>query len=206
MPSTLKSETARANGAKSRGPVTPEGRARSAANSLRHGFASSSVLIAGESDQDFQLLHAEFRDQFQPRSGVEANLVEVMVIARWRLRRLLSIETRLFDLEMKARSKAKAMEPEDRLALAFKKLSDHGNSLTLLIRYEGSLNRSYDKAWKQLLLLKSTRAPGPPLGSFCIFEQQATEAPSGEESGALSVFASHKLSCGRANVESRCFP
>jgi hypothetical protein len=111
---------------------------------------------------------------------------------------------------MKARSKAKAMEPEDRLALAFQKLSDHANSLTLLIRYEGSLNRSYDKAWKQLLLLKSTRPPGPPLGSFCILAQQApgteSEAPSGEESGGLSVFASNTLSCGRANVESCCFP
>ena len=65
------------------------------------------------------------------------------------------------------------MEQEDRLAFVFQRLGDGGNSLTLLLRYEGSLNRSYDKALKQLLLLQSARQTAPPkasLGSFCIFE------------------------------------
>jgi hypothetical protein len=51
----------------------------------------------------------------------------------------------------------KDMEDEDRLAWVFKRMSDTGNSLALLIRYEGSLNRSYDKAFKQLVLLQSHR-------------------------------------------------
>jgi hypothetical protein len=85
MPSELKSETARINGAKSHGPVTPEGKARSAANSRRHGLTAS-VLLDGESDEHFQLLLADFMDHFQPQTGVETDLVEVMAIARWRLR------------------------------------------------------------------------------------------------------------------------
>ena len=36
MSSQLKSETARTNGAQSNGPVTPQGRATSSRNSLRH--------------------------------------------------------------------------------------------------------------------------------------------------------------------------
>ena len=51
--SQLKSETARANGAKSRGPVTPEGRAASSRNSLRHGFTAESVVLPTESQEDF---------------------------------------------------------------------------------------------------------------------------------------------------------
>ncbi len=188
MSSALKSETARINGAKSHGPATPEGKARSSANSRRHGLASASILMDGESAEDFQLLRADFLNQFQPQTAVETDLVDVMAIARWRLRRLLAIEAHLFDLEIlyrkddiKARSKLKVMEQEDRLAFVFQKLGDHGNSLTLLLRYEGSLNRSYDKALKQLLLLQSTRQSAPPeaaVGSFCIFENPEPPATS----------------------------
>jgi hypothetical protein len=176
MSSELKRETARINGAKSHGPVTPEGKARSSSNSRRHGLTAS-VLIDGESDEHFQLLLADFMDQFQPHTAVETDLVEVMAIARWRLRRLLTIETHLFELEMVSRRKEinadfKGIDHEGRLAFVFQKLSD-GNSLALLIRYEGSLNRSYDKALKQLLQLQSTRQNRPPrgpLGSFGISE------------------------------------
>jgi hypothetical protein len=176
MSSALKSQTARENGAKSHGPVSPEGKARSSANSRRHGLASASILMDGESEEDFQLLRADFLNQFHPRTAVETDLVDVMAIARWRLRRLLAIEAHLFDQEIldlkdqiKYRSKARVMEQEDRMALAFQMLGDNGNSLTLLLRYEGSLNRSYDKALKQLLLLQSAN-PKPPLGSFRNFE------------------------------------
>ena len=174
MSSALKSETARVNGANSRGPVTPEGKARSAANSRRHGLAAASILLPGESPEYFQLLRADFIHQFQPRTAVETDLVEVMAIARWRLRRLLAIEAHLFDLEMVRRRdeidhQFNGTEQDDRLAFVFQKLSNVGNSLTLLIRYEGSLNRTYDKALKQLLLLQSAR-PDTALGSFCNFE------------------------------------
>jgi hypothetical protein len=184
MSSELKSETARINGAKSHGPITPEGKTRSSANSRRHGLTAS-VLLDGESDELFQLLLADFTDQFQPQTGVETDLVEVMAIARWRLRRLLSIETHLFEMELARRRKQidsdfKEIDDAGRLAFVFQKLSDTGNSVALLIRYEGSLNRSYDKALKQLLQLQSSR----PLGSFRIFEPDAASNATGVDPAA----------------------
>jgi len=161
MPSAMKSETARINGAKSRGPVTPEGKARSADNSRRHGLTAASIVLPGESAADFQLLLADYMDQFQPQTAVETELVEVMAAARWRLRRLLAIEAHQFDLEM-TRRKRTGLDHEDRLADAFQKLSDTGNTLALLLRYEATINRSYDKALMQLQQLQSTR----PVGSF----------------------------------------
>jgi hypothetical protein len=88
MSSQLKKDTARANGAKSHGPNTPEGRARSSANSRRHGLTAKTVLLPGESPEHFQLLLQDYVDQFHPATGVEMELVEAMASARWRLRRL----------------------------------------------------------------------------------------------------------------------
>ncbi len=85
---SLKSQTARAIGAKSRGPVTPEGRAASSRNSLRHGFTAESVVLPTESQEDFQSLLDSYTDQFHPQGGVEIDLIQTMAAARWRLRRI----------------------------------------------------------------------------------------------------------------------
>jgi hypothetical protein len=165
--SLLKSETARANGAKSRGPVTPEGRAASSRNSLRHGFTARSVVLPTESQEDFQALLDSYTHQFHPRGGVEMDLIQAMAAARWRLQRMCSIETALLSTEIARRNEDideefENMHDVDRLAWVFQKLADHGQTLALLMRYEGALNRSYDRAFKQLLLLQSTRNRTPP--------------------------------------------
>jgi hypothetical protein len=162
MSSQLKSDTARANGAKSHGPVTAEGRATSSRNSLRHGFAAKSVVLPTESQEDFQALLDSYVDQFDPQGGVEIDLVETMAAARWRLLRISNIETALLNNEMTRRAKDCRRElnnPDDvaRLAWVFQKLADHGQTLSLVIRYEGALNRSYDRAFKQLHMLQSGR-------------------------------------------------
>src|SRR5438128_9637966 len=45
MPSKLKSETARINGAKSRGPKSPETRQKSSRNALDHGLTAASTIV-----------------------------------------------------------------------------------------------------------------------------------------------------------------
>src|SRR5258708_1610842 len=45
MPTELKSETARANGAKSHGPITTEGKEKSSKNALKHGMTSRNIYI-----------------------------------------------------------------------------------------------------------------------------------------------------------------
>ena len=121
-----KAEAARANGAKSRGPATPEGRAKSSRNSLRHGLSAKSVLLPAESHEQFQLLLDAHIQQFHPANPVEMDLVEAMAVARWRLRRIWAIETSLFGHELERRAEDMDdeftdMTAEDRLAWGLSK-------------------------------------------------------------------------------------
>ena len=70
-----------------------------------------------------------------------------MVAARWRLRRICKIETIPLCTELVRRAEEideefSNMHDVDRLAWVFQKLADHGQALSLVVRYEGALNRS----------------------------------------------------------------
>jgi hypothetical protein len=165
-PVSKRSETARINGAKSNGPATPEGRAQSSRNSLRHGLTAQAVVLETESQQEFDLLLHSFLDRFQPADAVEHELVEAMASARWRLRRLYIIESRILEIELLRRSDSldqefTGIDDPDRLAHAFQSLADNSRSLALLVRYEAGLNRAFDRAFKQLILLQSAPKPIP---------------------------------------------
>ena len=149
------------------GPVTAEGRARSSRNSLRHGLTAKAVVLDTESQDEFNTLLNGFLDRFRPANPLEAELVESMAASRWRLRRLYSIESRLFNSEILLRAddfdkEFTETDDTDRLADAFKSLANGGPSLALLIRYETALNRAFDRAFKQLTQLQSASRPTPP--------------------------------------------
>jgi len=164
MSSQLKRDSARANGAKSHGPATPEGLAKSSHNSLRHGLAAKSVVLPHEDAAQFELLLEAHIEQFHPRTAVEMDLVETMAAARWRLRRICALETALFSTELERHKEDMGPEyetGEERLAWVFKRLAENSKSLAMLGRYEATLNRSYDRALKQLLLLQRQNEPKP---------------------------------------------
>src|SRR5580700_2727493 len=113
MTSELKSATARANGAKSRGPKSPETLEKSSRNSLQHGFtARKTIVLECECDDDYQEMLADYATTYKPGSPVEQSLVEEMVAARWRILRLRMIETALLDSEMNRELPPNETEPE----------------------------------------------------------------------------------------------
>jgi hypothetical protein len=107
MPSELKSETSRTNGAKSHGPKTPEGKEASSRNALKHGFtAHKTFIVNGESSDEYQEFLGEHITIHQPVTPPEKELVDQMAIARWRIRRFVAAETILLECEM-VRNRAK---------------------------------------------------------------------------------------------------
>jgi hypothetical protein len=174
MPSELKSETARINGAKSHGPKTPEGKEASSRNSFKHGFtARNTYILECESKEDFQEFLAEHIAIHLPVTAPEKELVEQMAIARWRIRRFVNAETVLIDCEV-VRNRAK-IEKEFattscgvHVAMAIRSLADESRSLSLMSRYEARHQRTHDKAYATLRELQQSRvshpepAPEPP--------------------------------------------
>src|SRR6476469_4878581 len=145
MPSALRSETARANGAKSRGPKTAATRQKSSLNSTRHGFtAHNTVLLQCEDPDLFQKIRAEYLATYNPVTPAEEVLVDEMIVARWRILRLWTIETALFDREVIKQQpeleNSAQSNPAAHLALAFRALADESHSLALLSRYESRLH------------------------------------------------------------------
>ena len=86
-----------ANAQKSTGPKTPEGRAVSKMNALKNGIFSKEVLVNGmnlkENSREFAELHERFRQECNPVGPVEEMLVDQIVTAQWRLRRVLRAES-----------------------------------------------------------------------------------------------------------------
>jgi hypothetical protein len=80
-----------ANAQMSQGPVTPEGKANSAAANLRHAFYSQSrfeVLLAlGERPEDYLCLMESLQEDLHPRQGLESHLVTQMGETLWGMQR-----------------------------------------------------------------------------------------------------------------------
>jgi len=79
-------DAARRNGAKSHGPKTPDGKAISSMNALRHGMTAKAVLLTNENPEAYCKLAASYYEKFQPTDDVERDLVDEMVVAKWRQR------------------------------------------------------------------------------------------------------------------------
>ena len=165
MVSQLKSDTARANGAKSRGPTTPEGKEKSSRNSLKHGLTAGTgnILLDCEDPDEFEQAFNKLLGIHEPATPAENDIVEEMVAARWRIRRMWTIETNLFNVEiLTQQSKTDSPDPGIHLAMAFRSLADDSRSLALASRYEARLQRLYDRAYKTLRELQQARKSEPP--------------------------------------------
>jgi len=168
MPTQAQIDAARRNGAKSQGPKTPEGKAISSGNSLRHGMTAKAILLTSENPEAYHNLAEAYYDKFQPADDVERDILDSAVIARWRLRRDWSNEAALFDLEMdhqteKVASQYRKIDHACQYALAFRAMADESKVIQLFIRYETAHQRAYYKALDTLLKLrlKLEPAPGP---------------------------------------------
>ena len=85
-----------ANARHSTGPKTRKGKAVVRLNALRHGVLARDVVLPGEDADVFEDLWNRVRADLPPVGPIEELLVDRIVNAMWRLRRLARAETALF--------------------------------------------------------------------------------------------------------------
>ena len=127
---------ARRNSEMSTGPVTPEGKAQSRFNAMRHGRCSRQALLPGEDAQALADISREFHKSSKPVGVQELFCDERMILSYWRTRRIAALEAEILQMTYE--------EGRDK-------------RLSLLIRYENSLQRTYDRAFAELRNLQYMR-------------------------------------------------
>ena len=146
-----RAEASRRNGARSRGPKTPEGKARSAQNALKHGLRAQRFLVVGnERPREFDALEAALVDELAPEGTLQGLLAGRIARAAWRLERAERIEADLFAHEMMG---------DRNLALALIRDGNGARAFDTLLRYRGS---ALAELWRALRLLKALQAEPAP--------------------------------------------
>ena len=139
--SEARAETARRNGALSRGPATPEGKARSALNATRHGLCARTMLPGeGDAARELMALRAALLARWRPVDAAEAHLVEEVMFAAWRQVRLRAVEDAVLARAERGEESSPALP-----------------SLATLMRYRGRIERDARQASEQLCALRRSR-------------------------------------------------
>ena len=83
----------RENAKKSTGPRTPEGKAISSKNALKHGMTSREVLLPGEDGEELASKLEAWQGAMRSKDVIETDLVDVAVSSLWRIKRCVRSET-----------------------------------------------------------------------------------------------------------------
>jgi len=92
MSSQEQIEANRRNGALSNGPKTPDGKATSSKNAIRHGLLSDEALLPGEDQGKFEQFANQLRTDLWPHGELESALVDRIIGLMWRQHRIGKLE------------------------------------------------------------------------------------------------------------------
>jgi len=154
----------RTNGALSKGPVTPEGKAKASLNAVTHGLHAVNPVLHVENPEEWKIFLNDHIQHWAPDSLPEWDLVvNELAGTKWRLKRLRKTEIALMDLETErvqdAIRKACARPDADLLiAGAWESLQTTSNlALDRLHRHETRLCRIIAKAESRLEAIMAAR-------------------------------------------------
>jgi hypothetical protein len=155
--SPARAAASRRNGARSRGPKTPEGKARAAQNALKHGMrAQQCIVLPGERAAAFEAFEAALLADLAPQGALQTVLAQRIVAASWRLARAERLEAELF-----CEARLDGASPGLALALAVIRDGRRAGAFATLLRYRGSASAELWRALRTLKALQAEQAARP---------------------------------------------
>ena len=139
-------EASLARDQKGGGPRTVLGKQKSKFNASKHGIFSQVTLLKGEPRAEFDSLLSGLRTHYEPEGTLEGLLVDKLASIVWRHRRLIIV--------MGKREGTNSLGV-DNIFDAW--TQNQPKPLDLLLRYESSLERAFDRALGQLERLQKIR-------------------------------------------------
>jgi hypothetical protein len=178
-----RAETNRQNARKSTGPRTPEGKAASSQNRLAHGLCSSSLILPGETQADFDELRQKTLTTFAPLTAEETLLTDQLTQALWRLNRAHRVESKAFEQAIERthllldRFGADEADRSTESSLATTFADDnHRKTLAAIQRYVAAAERTYRAALKTLQDAIKHRKPEPQPAAVPVEKPKAAAA------------------------------
>jgi hypothetical protein len=160
MRSEKQIQASRANGARSRGPVTAQGKRNSSRNNLRHGFSIHDPSLDRNPPAGFTNLKAQYMADFQPATAQEIHLVHTMAVARWRTFLVQEAERRALDKALahqKANSGGPMIPPTIPMMRGVFVFEDVPECRPLL-RYQVTFHLQFQRALRRLTALVHSRS------------------------------------------------
>ena len=151
----------RENAQKSSGPVTPEGKAKSSLNAVKHGLTGATVMFANADDAKNYARHAaDYQQQLQPVGPEESALVQSIADIRWRLATIPVLELGILAMgsaEIIDTNPDYWTKPENQTKLAIEVRRRNKKELRNLALQENRLARRRERAAAELRTLQSAR-------------------------------------------------
>ena len=149
QPSAKKIAANQANASKSTGPKTVSGKARASKNAIRHGFFSKVLILPGEDAAAFEAMAEQLWSELKPQNVLEELLVKEIIDTKWRLGRLLGVESAVFTRQ------AISMSGHDcGSGFAFINDAQGLDAFGKLSRYEETLSRRFFRCMRDLRKLR----------------------------------------------------
>ena len=160
MASEAKIRANRLNALKSTGPRTVRGKAIIWRNAVTHGMTSTRVVLFDEVKADFEKFYAGLTQDFAPEGTAECALVERIAMLGWRLRRASRAEAAMLNGEAKVRRARTVIDgPHPLLRVDAGIMFDRfAHNMSVLTRYEASIERQLNRAIELLERLQAQRA------------------------------------------------
>jgi hypothetical protein len=151
-----------ANGAKSQGPMSEAGKARSRANSYKHGLTGAGIVMPEDDAAEVERLSRALQDEFKTETPSETQLAHRMATMSVRMQRCVNQETaklsqrvRRVMAEFQAPEGVDAVQAERlRIEAGNMALFDDSKEGILARKYEAAAERCFFRSLKELRQLK----------------------------------------------------